>query len=831
MIRFGLLYRQIAAAGHQGAIFALCVALSLVTLVSLGSFSRGVHSSLLQDAQTLHGADLILRSRSPFPPELASAVADQERNGALTTARIYEFHSVVRTFGGERTLLSHIKVVEPGYPFYGRVELASGRPFPEVLRPGSLVVEEGLLQRLGLRIGDRLRVGEALLTIADVVVHEPDRPVDIFALGPRVFVAAADLQALELIGPGSRVSYRILAKVRDPKALDTLVATLRQAAAEERVRIDSFRTADSRVRRFFDNLLFFLNLTGVFTLLLAGIGIQSSLGALLREQEKTIAIMKALGARSRFILHHYFAAVAILGLAGTGIGLAGAWALQNHLPRLFRGLLPEGTAPAFSATAVGEGLLLGFGVVSLFTLLPLLNLREVKPRAILGRETVLGGSKRGSFLVGGALALLFLGLLFLRLGRIRTGLVFLAVLGLLLLVAFLLATALLALLKRRAPERLSLRQALRGLFRPRNASRAILVTLSLAFGALFSITLVEKNLDASFIQSFPEENPNLFFLDIQPAQQQDFLRELGFAATCYPVVRGSVVAVNNEKIDPERERRRPGDNLGREFNLTYRSNLLPHERLSAGKSLFRSDWEGLQVSVLDRVAEMRDLAVGDTITFRIHGLPLTARVASLRTRTEKGLHPFFYFVFPEGALAEAPKTFFAAARVAKEQIPALQNRVVARFPNISVIDVTAAVAIFGRLMEKLSAIVRFFTLFSIAAGLAIIVGSIFATRYARIRETVYYKILGARRSFVLAVFAFENLLLGFISSVLGALLAQGTSWLICRQGLDLGYRPFPGTSLGAALAATAAVVAIGLAASLPILRHKPALFLREQADE
>ncbi|MEZ4581315.1 MAG: hypothetical protein R3A10_06645 [Caldilineaceae bacterium] len=46
--------------------------------------------------------------------------------------------------------------------------------------------------------------------------------------------------------------------------------------------METYLTAPSGVQRFFENLLFFLSLVAIFTLLLAGIGIQSALTAFLR---------------------------------------------------------------------------------------------------------------------------------------------------------------------------------------------------------------------------------------------------------------------------------------------------------------------------------------------------------------------------------------------------------------------------------------------------------------------------------------------------------------------------------------------------------------------
>ena len=823
--------RQITGAKRQSIVFVLCVALSMITLVSLGSFSRSVQSSLLRDAQALHAADLIIHTHAPLAVALQDRLTSLARQKALVSARYFEFYSVLRKVNGEGSLLTNLKVVEPGYPFYGQVVLASGRPLAKVLTPGSLVVEQSLLDRLHIHLGDALRVGSATLTVRDVLLQEPDRPVNFFALGPRVFVAAADLDALGLIGKESRVEYVTLAKVFQPKDVDRLAADLRRVAPESRVRIDTYRSADSRVKRFFDNLLFFLNLSGIFTLLLAGFGIQSTLFALLKEQERTIAVMKAVGARSRFIIGHFLAVTLTLGLAGTAVGLAASLALQGFLPVLFRGLIPARVELTLSGWAVGEGLLIGFLVVALFTALPLYRLKEVKPRAIFGKEEAASFWNRSTWTIAGIGSCFFLGMVLMRIREMKTGLYFILAVVLLVLVAYLLALAALRFLRGRTPTHLALRQALKGLFRPRNASLSITVTLSAALAVIFTITIVEKNLNASFSESFPPGAPNAFFLDIQPGQRTGFAALVGTQADFYPIVRGTVNAINGKPIDPEQERQARGDNLAREFNLTYYARLLPDERLIQGSTLFRKDWPEQQVSVLETVLKMHEMKLGDSISFRVQGIPVQARIASVRTRNGSGLTPFFYFVFPESLLGAAPQSLFCALRVENGQIAGLQNKVVARYPNISVIDLTETVALFGRIMGRLSIIVRFFTSFSMVAGILIVVSSVFATRYARIQEAVFFTILGARRSFVLTVFAAESLLLGLTSGLIALFIAQVGSLVICRKGLDLKYHPYLGWSLVMVLATALLVLCVGMAASVSILRQKPVSFLREQADE
>ena len=567
MLKPHLIRRQIVASRHQALLFVLCTALSLITLVSLSGFSRSVHRSFLRDARSLHAADIIIHSHSPFSTDLLNELASLETRGLVQSARIHEFYSLVRGADREASLLANVKTVAPGYPFYGVVELASGRPFPAALSPGSVVVEQALLDRLKLKLGDRLRLGNAAFVISDVVLLEPDRPVNIFSLGPRVFVSDADLPSLKLVTRGSRVNYTLLAKVTGKRNMDDIAGRLKAQSQQDRERVETFRTAGSRIKRFFDNFLFFLNLIAIFTLLLAGIGIQSSLFAFLKEQEQTIAVMKALGAGSRFIIANYLGVAAALGFAGTLIGIAASVLLEQVLPALFRGLLPPGMELSLSAAAIAEGLVLGAAVVVLFTLLPLARLRDVKPRAIFSKEEPRG---RGRFtlLFIALIALFFCAMVLWRIEEVKTGVYFVLGAGLLVLVSLFAAIGVLRFLRTRRVKNLVLRQALKGLFRPRSATLPVLVTLIAALALVFSIALVEKNLDATFVRSYPPDSPNVFFLDVQPEQKESFAKHLGTQTTFYPVVRGTVMAINNEPIDREKERGKRGDNLAREFNLT-----------------------------------------------------------------------------------------------------------------------------------------------------------------------------------------------------------------------------------------------------------------------
>ena len=251
------IFRQLARSSKQALLFVVCVALSICSITAFSGFSDSINQSVLNDARTFHAADIIIRSNTEISGQLEDTLSDWVRKGRIQRARVYEFNSVVRGADDNSSLLADVKVVEEGYPFYGQVQLESGRSFQDVLRSGKTVVAPSLLDRMDLKIGDGVKVGYVSLIIDDVVLEEPDRPVDVFSFGPRVFIANADRDRLGLIQKGSRVRYTHLVKVLNNEDIDTAANQLKTVADTRDIRIDTFQTAQSRFKRFVDNFLFF----------------------------------------------------------------------------------------------------------------------------------------------------------------------------------------------------------------------------------------------------------------------------------------------------------------------------------------------------------------------------------------------------------------------------------------------------------------------------------------------------------------------------------------------------------------------------------------------
>lgn len=827
-VRF--IFQEIRHSGKQAVTFVLCVALSLATLTALNSFKRNVYQSLVGEARTLHGADILIHSHQPISEPLTQAVEQYEQDNRLSSLRTYEFYSVVRPVDKETSLFSSIKVVDSGYPHYGSVKLLSGRDLQQALQPGKIVVAQELLDRLGVALGTNLHIGSTVLQISDVVLSESARPVAFFSFGPRVFVSSGDIDKLGLMGKGSRAEYEILLKINNLEDLTFIHQQLEQRASQGQERVETAENARSGIKRFFDNLLFFLSFISIFTLLLSGIGMQGALSAMFRQKQKTIAVAKALGSTYRFLLGHYLVIVLILGFSGSVCGLILGTGIKQFFPVLFHELLPDNISLSLSLFDVAESLILGLIVVTLFTFLPLYQLSGVKPVEIFRSEKPLRSSNKTRYIIMSLGGLFLLLLVVRQLEDVKTGIIFSAGLLSVIVVITFVTMLVLKLIRRVSVSHLALRQAIRSLFRTGNATRSIIVTLTSALSVLLTIFLLKLNLFATFVDSYPEDAPNLFCLDIQKDQKELFYSLVDSSAPLFPVIRARLLSINGTPIDREQERNRKSDNLGREFNLTYRDHLLKDELIVKGDSLFSNkDMPPgvVAVSILDTIGDIGRFSIDDRLLFNIQGVQIDAQIVSIRSRNQSKVSPFFYFVFEPQVLESAPQTLFAALHVQKELIPELITRIVTKMPHVSTINVSEMALQFGAVVNRLSGVITFFASFSIAAGCLILISAIFATHMERLKEVVFYKVLGGKSFFVFLVVTFENMIVGIISSCMALVLANISSWLLCKYVFEITYRSHLYLTIITVLLTVLVVVGIALVSSIRIIRQKPAVYLRQ----
>ena len=808
------------AGGRQLLLYLICVVCAVMAVACVGGWRATVDIALAADARSNAGGDVVAFATVAFSPALQEALAPYH---GVATAEMF----TVALGSGGKALFCKLKAVEPGYPLYGNVPLASGRDLQQALLEG-WVVEQRVLERLGLKVGDSLKIGERTLPIVDVSLSEPDRPLGMFGVSPRIFVAYRDLDSLALLRRGSYAEYRVHIRLADPDQAAEVATGLRQTAIPDQERVETWQRPPVSMRRFVDNFFTFLDLMAAFAVVLGGLGMQGTLTAWLRQRSSAIAVVRTLGARADFVVRHYAVVVALVTLPGIVLGLCGAalalWLSGDWLASL----LPVRAVPHLTLASTANSLLLS-GLVSVgFTLQPLARLRAVRPATLLRREDA-PSSRKAFLLLSLALLATTFGLLWVTLHNWRRAGQFSLGLAALLLVIWGLADLALRLARSWRPRNLALRVGLRGLLGPASAARPIATILAAALTVLFTVVLVERALDAAWIEALPPDAPNLVFFDIQPDQAREFLQVLGLKVRLYPSLRARIRDVDGQPLPRQAPREYWDHDARREFRCSAREDLEPDEILSQGAALFSAQDGPAQVSASDKVAELAHLRLGSRITFTIQGVPLEARVSSIRHEVHSHFRPSFDFIFSPSLIADAPQTIYAAARVEEAQVGAIQTRVAQALPSVTSMDVSETIRLVAVRLTRMVGLIRFFLVGGGLAGLVILVSAALATRLARMRESAYYKVLGATRGFVSRTLLWENTLLGLLCSSLALTLAVLVSWGLCRWELDIEFSCLWGTWAAMLLVPTVLIAIIGWGVSRSVIEARPAPFLREDA--
>jgi putative ABC transport system permease protein len=329
----------------------------------------------------------------------------------------------------------------------------------------------------------------------------------------------------------------------------------------------------------------------------------------------------------------------------------------------------------------------------------------------------------------------------------------------------------------------------------------------------------------------------MFLLDIQP-DQADGVRAFLAAANpvsaprLLPVVRARVTGVQGSRVRLESfEDVRGQGSLAREYVMTYRLGLEANETVIGGTFWEPTSSPDPEVSIEESIHQRFRIDVGDRVRFDVLGRVVEARVSSIR-RVEWGdaRAGGFMFVFRPGVLEAAPQTSIAVLRGPADPSgrALLQRDVVARFPNVSVIDIRDVARTLQRVLDNVTLAVSTVGLVAMLSGVLILVGSVAMTKFQRLREAAIFKTLGASSRTLATMLAIEYSALGALAGSVGALAGLGLSWVVCRFLLEIPWHPVPLVSAVGLLATTLAVGVVGVLASVDVLRRKPLATLRAE---
>jgi len=801
-------------------LLAVAVMLAVAALTAVGFFADRLGNGLERNARQLLGGDAVVSSDRPAPPELAA----RARELGLRVGTSAEFPSMGRApdeLGGATRLVA-VKAVSEGYPLRGQLQLRNEADGPlqtvaAAPEPGTVWVDNAVLDALALKVGDPLALGDTELEIARIVVVEPDRGGGFTSFAPRVMLAQADLELTGLIQPASRVRYRLAVAAPEGWSAGRGDAAVREfvSFAEERIRtvplrglnVESLQSGRPEMRQTLDRARKFLDLVALLAALLSAVAVGIAAREFASRHLDDCAMLRVLGLSQRRIAGAYTLEFGLVGLAASAAGVLIGLAVHFVFVWLLAGLVdtalpPPGPWPALFGIGVGMTLLLGFGLP------PVLQLARVPPLRVIRRDV--GALKASSLGVlaagtGGFAALLLAVSADLKLGAIAVG-------GFAVAVALfaLLSWLAVMLLRRAVPETRAPRWMV--LATRQIAARpafAVLQVSALAVGllALVLLVLLRTDLVGSWRSATPPDAPNRFVINLQPEQGESFKATLAAAGVqrydWYPMIRGRLVAINGSAVNADSYTEERASRLvEREFNLSHAAQPPAHNRIVAGR------WQADEVdglSVEDGLARQLGLKLGDTLRFDIAGQLREARITSLREVDWGSMRVNFFVLFPLAEMQDLPLSYISAFRA--PDTPGFDRRLGRDFPNITSVDVSASIAQVQRVLDQVIRAVEFLFGFSLMAGLVVLFAAITATREARSREFAIMRAMGASSRLLGQVQRAELLGVGALAGLLASLAAIVVGWALARYAFEFAWAPSPWVPVAGA--AAGAVLALG----------------------
>lgn len=826
-IAWRLALRDLRRGGRGLLLLVLCLFLGTAALAGIGSLSASLIAALDAQGRQMLGGDveLVVSQRRATVAEMA-AFAGQGRVSETVSMR-------AMADAGRGPVLVDLRGVDGGWPMIGTFRLAPGA-IADRPQGDEIAIAPALADRLGVKVGDMLRLGAARLKVIGLIAAEPDRLGAGFTLGPPVLVDMAGLDATRLVQPGSLYEshYRIvLPRVDATRETSDLLA---RRFARDGFTVKSSDRAASGLRRGIAQLGQFLLLVGLAALAIAGVGVGSGVAAYLAGKTRIIATLKVLGARTETIAAIFLTQLGVVA----AVGIAGGLALGALVPALVVAIagdaLPVPPRLALYPLPLATAAALGLLVALLFALPALARARHV-PAATLLRDVLAPGGLPSWRVIVAMLVLVaaLVALAVLTASDIVLALGFVGAVAALILLLWLIG-----LLVRRGVARLPrartplLRLALANLHRPGAETDRLVVALGLGFALFVALAVIDTSLSAELAGAAPAKAPRFFAIDLQPDDAAPFRAAVDRAAPgarieAVPSLRGAITVVKGVRVADMKTLPDGAWVLRGDRTLTWSTGVPPRNEVVAGK-WWPADYRGPPlVSLEDRAAAALGLKIGDTITVTVLGVDVPARIAALRKIDWSGLGLNFAIVFSPGYIEEAPHSLLASVYSTPSRDGVVARDVATALPSVTMIRVGDLLSQIGVALGQIALAIRAAAAVTVAAGIAVLVGAVAASSRARRYDAVILKLLGGSARQVLSAQALEYAVLSVIVIFVALAVGATGGWYVVVKVFELPWAP-DWIVVAATLAAGVIVtLGVGVVGSLPALRARPAEALRE----
>lgn len=836
---FRMAWRDSRRSRQRLLLFMSAIVLGIAALVAINSFGDNLARSIDDQARELLGADLTLSWSRPPSPKTTKLVKTMGRDRAYEVS-FASLVSIPKT-GGVR--LAQVKGLEGNFPYYGTWEVQPASAIKSFRQATERValVDDGLLVQLGAQPGDSVRVGNLSFLIAGRVTKTPGQAAIAATVAPTVFIPNQFLSGTGLLQRGSRVAYKYYYQFAPGTNVEKYIKTISARLDKEGISYDTVDGRKKQTGRSFADLTKYLSLVAFVALLLGCVGVASAVQLYVKEKVTSVAILRTLGASGRQAFLIYLIQTALMGLLGAVIGALAGSVVQLLLPRVFSNFLPVTVETSLSVTAILGGIGTGVLISVLFSLLPLLAIRNVSPLRTLRSSYEADLSNRDPFrwLVYLLVLGFIVGFAYLQTKNFMLAVGFTGGLAVAFGILTLLGLGLIWLVRKFFPASWSYvwRQSLANLYRPNNQTLILVTSIGLGAFLIATLYLTQGLLLGRVELSASGKQPNMVLFDIQNAQiagirslvtQQKLpiLQEVPVVTMRLNDINGTTNAVPKNAKDTTAKT--PSWAFTREYRVTYRDTLISSEKLVSGKAPYQENG-AIYVSIENGFLDRMHLKLGDTLNFNVQGAPIQTIVGGTREVEWNRVQTNFLVVFPSGVLEQAPQFHVLMTRVPDNQTSAvLQRALVSNFPNVSAIDLGLILKTVDEILGQISFVIQFMALFSILTGLLVLASSVVISKYQRMRESVLLRTLGASRGQILRITALEYGLLGLLAALSGILLSLVSTWSLARFVFEVPYQPSTFPLVVIAFTVTALTVVIGVFNSRDVLVRPPLDVLRAE---
>ena len=809
--------------GEMGLLLvALLVAVGTVTSISL--FVDRLQSALLAESSNFLAADRQISSSQAIPPDFVQ----QAQQRGLNTAQTLVFPSMV--FAGDLNQLVSVKAVDTEYPLRGELIVGDqpfqrGAPTDSIPAPGTVWLDSRLFPAMNLSLGDTVEVGMAELQVARVLVAEPDRGGSFFDLGPRLLMNMQDVDATEVVQPGSRLSYRLLLS-----GDDTQLQELRESLPlKPNFSWISVRESSPRIGRALDRAESFLLLGGLLGVLLAGIAVGLSAHRYAQRHFDHVGVLKTLGATPAQILRGFMSLLLLVGLVAILMGLAAGSLVHIAIVEILSSLIAvELPVPTLRPFLLGSAT--GLICALAFAMPAFVHLKNVAPMRVIRRD--LGVAPLSRWLSYGAAAAGSLLLLVWYTKDLWLTLwTLLSIVGICLVFGSL-AWALLkggrvAGMQAKSGWRL----ALAGLQRRRTENTAQILIFGVAIMLLLVLVLIRTALIDEWRSQVPEDAANHFVMNIA-ADEVDGVRQLVREQATegeflFPMIRGRVASVNVQTAKDWQDQlpRKPsGPRLTSERSLTW-SVLAPENNDIIAGRWWAGDSAAAEVSLEQEYAEDFALQLGDKLEFDVGGRRVWATVTSIRALEWESMTPNFYIILSPGALQDFPATYMTSFYLEPTEKIFL-NTLLRQYPTITVIEIDALIAQVQQIVAQVSQAVELVLALVLLSGALVLIASIQASRDTRMAEHGLIRALGGTRALIGGSLTAEFLVLGCFAGIVAVFGAELVVAMLQSQVFDLQAEAHPWIWLLGPVSGALIITLVGLAGSRSLIDTPPMNVLR-----